>query len=142
MTNTHGYYLEDLRVGMTESLSKTISEADVCLFADLSGDTNPLHLDESFAQETLFGKRIVHGTFSAMLISAVAGTKLPGPGAIYIDQSFKFRAPVFIGDTMVASVSVTSIDYDRKRINCRTDVHVGDKLVTTGQATYMIDSKS
>lgn len=142
MTHIHGYYLEDLCEGMSEQLSKTITTADVQLFADLSGDTNPVHLEESYARETMFGKKIVHGMFSAALISAVAGTKLPGPGAIYIDQSIKFRAPVFIGDTAIASVTVTVIDHDRKRIKCQTDVHVGDRLVATGEATYMVDSRA
>ena len=141
MQTIHGYYLEDLEVGMSDSFAKTITEADVCLFAGISGDTNPIHINADYAATTQFGQRIVHGMFSAALISTVAGTKLPGPGAIYVDQQVKFRAPVFIGDTATASVTVTEIDARRRRVKCRTDVHVGEKLVATGEATFMVDKR-
>ncbi|MFW1678519.1 MaoC family dehydratase [Pontibacter sp. JAM-7] len=141
MQAIHGYYLEDLEVGMSDSFAKTITDADVCLFAGISGDTNPIHINQEYAATTQFGQRIVHGMFSAALISTVAGTKLPGPGAIYVDQQLKFRAPVFIGDTATASVTVTDIDARRRRIKCRTDVHVGEKLVATGEATFMVDKR-
>ncbi|MDF2180883.1 MaoC family dehydratase [Neptuniibacter sp. CAU 1671] len=141
MQTIHGYYLEDLEVGMSDSFAKTITEADVCLFAGISGDTNPIHINADYAATTQFGQRIVHGMFSAALISTVAGTKLPGPGAIYVDQQVKFRAPVFIGDTATASVTVTEIDERRRRVKCRTDVHVGEKLVATGEATFMVDKR-
>lgn len=141
MQEIHGYYLEDLEVGMSDSFAKTITDADVCLFAGISGDTNPVHINDDYAQTTMFGKRIVHGMFSAALISTVAGTKLPGPGAIYVDQSVKFKAPVFIGDTAKATVTVLEIDSRRKRVKCSTEVHVGDKLVATGEATFMVDKR-
>ncbi|MBY4678716.1 MaoC family dehydratase [Marinobacterium arenosum] len=141
MQELHGYYLEDLEVGMTASYAKTISESDVYTFAGISGDNNPVHINEEYAKTTPFKQRIVHGMFSAALISTVAGTRLPGPGAIYIDQQIKFRAPVHIGDTARASVTVTEIDNRRRRVKCRTDVHVGDKLVATGEATFMVDSR-
>ena len=141
MQELHGYYLEDLEIGMSASFAKTITDADVCLFAGISGDTNPVHINDEYAATTMFGKRIVHGMFSAALISTVAGTKLPGPGAIYVDQTLKFRAPVFIGDTAVASISVLEINERRKRVKCKTDVHVGEKLVATGEATFMVDNK-
>ena len=141
MQELHGYYLEDLEVGMSDSFAKTITDADVTLFAGISGDTNPIHINADYAATTPFEKRIVHGMFSAALISTVAGTKLPGPGAIYIDQQIKFKAPVFIGDTAKASVTVSDIDQRRRRVKCKTEVHVGEKLVATGEATFMVDKK-
>lgn len=141
MEDLHGYYLEDLEVGMSASFAKTISESDVYLFAGISGDNNPMHVNEEYASQTPFGGRIVHGMFSAALISTVAGTRLPGPGCIYVDQQIKFRAPVHIGDTARASITVTEINERRARITCRTDVHVGDKLVATGEATFMVDRR-
>jgi len=141
MQDLHGYYLEDLEVGMSASYAKTISEADVYMFAGVSGDNNPVHINEEYAKTTPFEKRIVHGMFSAALISTVAGTRLPGPGAIYVDQQIKFRAPVFIGDTAQATVTVTDIDTRRRRVKCKTDVTVGDKVVATGEATFMVDKR-
>lgn len=141
MQDLHGYYLEDLEVGMSASFAKTISESDVYLFAGISGDNNPMHVNEEYAKQTPFGGRIVHGMFSAALISTVAGTRLPGPGCIYVDQQIKFRAPVHIGDTAQATVTVTEINERRARVICRTDVHVGDKLVATGEATFMVDKR-
>src|SRR6516162_8574659 len=92
-------FFEDLSVGMTETLEKTVSSSDVVGFAQLTGDRNPIHLSEHFAARTSFGKRIAHGLYTASLISAVLGTRLPGPGAMYISQTLNFRAPVKIGDT-------------------------------------------
>ncbi|WP_415887918.1 MaoC family dehydratase [Neptuniibacter sp. QD37_6] len=141
MQELHGYYLEDLEVGMSDSFAKTITDADVCMFAGISGDTNPVHINDDYAKTTPFEKRIVHGMFSAALISTVAGTKLPGPGAIYVDQQIKFRAPVFIGDTAKATLTVEEIDARRSRVKCKTDVTVGEKVVATGTATFMVDKK-
>lgn len=141
MADLHGYYLEDLEVGMSDSFAKTITDADVCLFAGISGDTNPIHINDDYAKTTMFEKRIVHGMFSAALISTVAGTKLPGPGAIYIDQQIKFKAPVFIGDTAKAQITVEEIDTRRKRVKCKTEVLVADKIVATGSATFMVDKR-
>ncbi len=89
------------------SLSRTVSEEDVVAFAHLTGDVNPLHLDEGYAARTRFGRRVAHGVFAAGLVSAVIGTRLPGPGAVYLSQTLKFVAPVFIGDTVTATVTVT-----------------------------------
>ncbi len=141
MQELHGYYLEDLEVGMSASYAKTISEADVYMFAGVSGDNNPVHINEEYAQTTPFKKRIVHGMFSAALISTVAGTRLPGPGAIYVDQQIKFKAPVYIGDTARASVTIAEVDERRRRVKATTEVHVGDKLVATGTATFMVDKR-
>jgi 3-hydroxybutyryl-CoA dehydratase len=141
MQELHGYYLEDLEVGMSASYAKTISESDVYMFAGISGDNNPIHINDDYAKTTPFKKRIVHGMFSAALISTVAGTRLPGPGAIYIDQQIKFRAPVFIGDTAKATLTVTDIDQKRRRVTAKTDVHVGETLVATGTGIFMVDRR-
>ncbi len=141
MQELHGYYLEDLEVGMSASYAKTITEADVRMFAEVSGDTNPVHLDEAYASTTPFKQRIVHGMFSAALISTVAGTRLPGPGAIYVDQALKFRAPVYIGDEACATLTITEIDPRRRRVKAQTDVHVSGKLVASGNATFMVDKR-
>ncbi len=141
MQDIHGYYLEDLTVGMSDSYAKTISESDVYMFAGISGDNNPVHINEEYAKTTIFKQRIVHGMFSAALISTVAGTRLPGPGAIYIDQQIKFKAPVHIGDTAKATLTVIEIDEKRRRVKMRTDVTVGEALVATGEATFMVDKR-
>ena len=122
MQDLHGYYLEDLEVGMSDSYAKTITEADVVMFAGISGDNNPVHINAEYAEQTMFGQRIVHGMFSAALISAVLGTRLPGPGAIYVDQSLKFKAPVHIGDTVTATATVVEINAERRRVKLETVV--------------------
>lgn len=107
--------MQKLAVGQTASVTKTISEADVYLFAGITGDFNPAHVNEQFASETRFGGRIAHGMLSAGLISAVIGMHLPGPGTIYVGQTLKFLAPVRIGDTVTASVTVKKLDTDKNR---------------------------
>ena len=141
MQELHGYYLEDLSVGMSASFAKTISEFDVYGFAGISGDTNPVHINEEYAKTTPFGQRIAHGMLSAALISTVAGTKLPGPGAIYVDQSIKFKAPLFIGQTARAEIVVKEIDERRRRVMCETKVYVEDKAIAIGEATFMVDKR-
>jgi len=110
-----GLTMNRLAVGQTASISKTISEADVYLFAGITGDFNPAHINEKYASETRFGGRIAHGILSAGLISAVIGTQLPGPGTVYVGQNLKFLAPVHIGDTVTASVTVKELDTGRNR---------------------------
>ena len=105
----HGYYFEDLSVGMEATYAKKITEGDVRAFADLSGDVNPVHLSDDFAAGTIFKKRIAHGFLTGSLFSTVLGTKLPGPGCIYLSQSMKFRAPVYIGDTITAEATVLEV---------------------------------
>ena len=111
---------EDLSVGMTERLSKTVASSDVVGFAEVTGDRNPIHLSEHFAAKTPFGTRIAHGLYTASLISAVLGTRLPGPGAVYISQTLNFRAPVKIGDTVEVSVTVAELipEKFRARLTC------------------------
>lgn len=141
MNDLHGYYLEDLTVGMSASYAKTITEADVVLFAGITGDDNPVHMNAEFAAETAFGQRIVHGMFNAGLISTVLGTRLPGPGAIYVDQQLRFRAPVHIGDTVTATATVEEIDERRRRVRLKTVCTVKGKVVADGHATNMVDRR-
>lgn len=137
----HGLYLEDLAVGMTALYAKTITDADIVLFAGISGDVNPVHLNHEFATETMFEGRIAHGMLSASFISTVIGTKLPGPGAIYLAQNLKFKAPVRSGDTVQARVTVTEIIADKRRIALKTVCSVGDKVVIDGDALIMVPAR-
>ncbi len=123
-------------VGSKASFSKTISERDVATFAEISGDKNPLHLDEQFAKGTRFGARIAHGAFTFGVISAVLGTQLPGPGTVYLGQELKFLKPVFFDDTLTATVEITEIRPDKGIITLKTDCanQRGEK-VAEGQAT-------
>ena len=102
-----------LHVGDKAILTKTFTEQDVVTFSEISGDKNPVHLDESFASQTRFGRRIVHGMLVAGVISAVLGTELPGPGSIYLSQTLKFRTPVYIGDRITAYVEITALREDK-----------------------------
>ena len=142
MNNQNGYYLEDLTIGMESSYQKTITETDIDAFAALTGDTNPVHLDSEYAATTPFKARIAHGMLSAGLISTVLGTQLPGPGCIYLEQQIKFKAPVFIGDTLVATVTVADINQRRGRVSLKTQCFVNTKLVADGTASMMVDKKS
>lgn len=142
MNNQQGYYLEDLTIGMESSYQKTITETDIDAFAALTGDTNPVHLDSEYAATTPFKARIAHGMLSAGLISTVLGTQLPGPGCIYLEQQIKFKAPVFIGDTLVATVTVADINQRRGRVSLKTQCFVNTKLVADGTASMMVDKKS
>ena len=142
MSELHGYYLEDLSVGMSASMAKTVSEADVYGFAGITGDNNPVHVNTEYAATTMFKERIAHGMLSAGFISAVLGTRLPGPGAIYVEQQLKFKAPVKIGDTVTAEATVESIDERRRRVVLTTNCLVNGKIVAEGQATLMVDSRN
>ncbi|MDP2697274.1 MaoC family dehydratase [Thalassospira sp.] len=136
-----GFYLEDLKTGMTGSYAKTVTETDIVLFAGLSGDTNPVHLNDEFAKTTMFEGRIAHGMLSAGFISTVLGTRLPGPGTIYLSQNLQFKAPVRIGDTVTARVTVLEIMAAKKRIVLETNCYVGDRCVITGEAVVMVPSR-
>jgi 3-hydroxybutyryl-CoA dehydratase len=136
-----GVCFEDLRLGDAASTGKTITEADILLFAAVSTDTNPVHLDAEAAARSLFKQRVAHGLLSAGLISAVLGTKLPGPGTIYLSQTLSFRAPVKVGDTVTARVEVTALDAERKRATLRTVCTVGNKPVIEGEAVVIPPSR-
>ena len=138
MQELHGYYFEDLSPGMTAVYAKTVTDADVVLFAGISGDVNPVHLNQEFADRTMFRGRIAHGMLTASFISTVIGTKLPGPGCIYVSQNLKFKAPVRIGDTVNARVTVTSVDEVRGRIAVETTCTVGSTVVIAGEAVLMV----
>ncbi len=136
-----GYFFEDLRLGMTEVLMKTVMADDVIGFAKLSGDNNPVHLSDHFAAQTPFRERIAHGLYTASLISAVLGTRLPGPGAVYISQSLNFRAPVRIGDVLTARVEVVELDADKRRARLHCECIVDAKTVLDGEAIVMVPSR-
>ncbi len=135
-----GYNVEELQPGMSASIAKTVTETDVVLFAGISTDTNPVHLNEEFAATTAFGGRIAHGMLSVGFISAVLGTKLPGPGTIYLGQTLKFKAPVRIGDTVTATVTVREVNTEKKRVILDTVCTVAGKAVIEGEATTMCTS--
>lgn len=130
--------IDELEIGQSASYERTVSEEDIVRYAEVSGDDNPVHLDEEFASKTLFKGRIAHGMLGAGFISTVVGTKLPGNGSIYISQSLKFRAPVRIGDTVVTTATVKSIDKERKRVTMETVCAIGDKIVIDGEAELML----
>jgi 3-hydroxybutyryl-CoA dehydratase len=134
-------YFEDLSVGMTETLEKVIASSDVVGFAEVTGDRNPIHLSEHFAAKTPFGTRIAHGLYTASLISAVLGTRLPGPGAVYISQTLNFRAPVKIGDTVEVSVVVAELMPERFRARLTCTCSVGNEVVLDGEAWVKVPSK-
>lgn len=142
VVHQHGYYLEDLTIGMASSYEKTFTAQDVKAFATITGDTNPVHIDEAYAATTPFKTCIAHGMLSAGLISTVLGTQLPGPGCIYLEQQIKFRAPVYINDTVVATVTIEEINQRRGRVSLKTQCFVNDKLVADGTASMMVDKKS
>ncbi|MCB1753169.1 MAG: MaoC family dehydratase [Gammaproteobacteria bacterium] len=129
----HGYYLEDIKIGQTAVVSKTITEADVLLFSAVSGDDNPLHMNREFAQHTRFNERIVHGMLTTSLWSNLVGTRLPGPGCAYMGQEINFLKPVRIGDTVTAQLTVTRVDKERQRVYLDATAMVGDLLVANGE---------
>ena len=142
VVHQHGYYLEDLTIGMASSYEKTFTAQDVKAFATITGDTNPVHINEAYAATTPFKTCIAHGMLSAGLISTVLGTQLPGPGCIYLEQQIKFRAPVYINDTVVATVTIEEINQRRGRVSLKTQCFVNDKLVADGTASMMVDKKA
>jgi 3-hydroxybutyryl-CoA dehydratase len=135
------YCFEDLHVGMRGVYRRVITQGDVELFAQVSGDINPLHLDEAFAGRTMFEGRIVHGMYTAAMISAVIGTRMPGPGCIYMSQNLRFMAPVRAGDEVVASVTVAELFSAKRRAKMDTECRVGDKVVLKGDALILVPTR-
>ncbi|MCB1475600.1 MAG: MaoC family dehydratase [Rhodobiaceae bacterium] len=123
---------------MNENLSHTVAESDLTGFAEISGDDNPIHLDEAYAQTTPFGGRIAHGMFTASLFSALLGTRLPGPGAVYMSQTLFFRAPVFVGSTIKARVEVVELIEEKQRARLRCECQVDGELVLEGEALVYV----
>lgn len=134
-------YFEDLSVGLKETYSKQVTSSDVVAFAEISGDRNPIHLSEDFAAKTPFRTRIAHGVYTASLISAVIGTRLPGPGSIYISQTLRFMAPVRIDDVVDTSVEVIELSERGRRAKLRCACMVGDTLVLEGEAEVKVPGR-
>lgn len=129
---------EEIEIGMNISYSQTITDADVKAFAGISGDRNPVHLDEEYAENSRYKKRIAHGLMTASYFSALFGTKIPGEGCVYVSQSLNFKRPVYLGDTVTATVEVTKIDLVKKRVFFRTICKVKNKVVTDGEAELFV----
>jgi 3-hydroxybutyryl-CoA dehydratase len=137
-----GKAFEDLTIGETAEMAFPVTEAVIEKFAEISGDDNPVHLDEAFAAKTQFGTRIAHGMLSAGFISAVVGARLPGYGSIYLAQSLRFRRPVKIGDTVVVTATITALDPDKARATLETICTVEGKTVVEGEAVLMVPRRS
>ena len=132
------FTITEITIGMTASYSQTISDADVKAFAGISGDHNPVHLSEEYAKNSRFKNRIAHGLLTASFFSAIFGTKLPGEGCVYAGQDLQFKKPVYLGDTVVAKVTVIAIDVFKKRVTFETVCTVNNRVVTTGTAEIFI----
>ncbi|MDG1530488.1 MAG: MaoC family dehydratase [Paracoccaceae bacterium] len=132
--------IEEMSVGMSRHLTKVVTDEDIKMFAKISTDHNPVHLDDDYARDTIFGGRIAHGMLTAGLISAVIGEQLPGHGTVYMGQSLKFLAPVRPGDAVRAEVTVTAIDHAKRRVTLDCRCKVGDRTVLKGEATVLAPS--
>lgn len=129
------YEINELYIGQSAEFTKTISESDVYLFAGITGDHNPMHVNDIYAKQSKFGERLVHGLLSSSLISTVIGTKLPGNGSIYVEQNLSFKAPVVFGDTVSAKVEVKEVYTDKNRVKLRTYcINQYDEVVIDGYA--------
>lgn len=140
MNSQGGYDIQDLQVGQTASIAKTVTETDIVLYAGLSTDINPVHLNEDFARSTPFKTRIAHGMLTAGFISAVLANKLPGPGTVYLGQTLKFKAPVRAGDTVVATATIKEVLVEKRRTIVETICRVGETVVLEGEATLLCTS--
>lgn len=135
------YYIEDLKPGMSESFTKTVTERDIELFGEVSGDVNPVHFDEEFAKGTIFKGRIAHGVLSSSYISTVLGMKMPGPGTIFMSLTTRFKAPVRIGDTVTATCTVREVVADKRRVVFDCVCKVGEVTVVDGEALVMAPAR-
>jgi 3-hydroxybutyryl-CoA dehydratase len=142
MVEHQGYFFEDLAEGMSASFEKRITDEDIVKFAEVTGDTNPLHLDDEFARESIFEGRIAHGMLTASLFSAILGTRMPGPGCIYMNQSIRFRAPVRPGELALATVTVKRIDSAKQRVEFDCSCVVGNTVVADGEAMVKVPSRA
>ncbi|WP_084397785.1 MaoC family dehydratase [Henriciella aquimarina] len=138
MSANEGYKFEDLSIGMAHETRHTITEEDINLFAKVSGDYNPIHMDEEYAKKTPFGQRIAHGALTASYISGILGNNLPGPGAIFTHLEMRFRRPVFIGDEVIARAEVTEMYERGNRVTLKITCSVADKVVVGGEAKVMV----
>ncbi len=135
---TQGYYLEDLSVGMSAEKKMLVTDEKIKAFAELSGDFNPLHLDEDYAATTMFGKRIAHGALSASIISAILGNDLPGPGSIFTELNLRFRKPAFIDDEITARAEVAEINEKNGRVKMKVACLVNGKAIIRGEAGVVV----
>ena len=133
--------IEDIEIGMLRTRQKQITDRDIALFAEVSTDHNPVHLNEDYARETIFEGRIAHGMLTASLISAVIGEQLPGHGTVYLSQNLRFMAPVRPGDLLEAQVKVTAIDHAKRRVTLETLCVVGNTVVLKGEALVLAPSR-
>lgn len=130
--------IKELAVGQSCTTVNMVSEADIVKFSEVTGDVNPIHLDVAYAKRSVFGERIAHGMISAGYISAIFGTRFPGPGSIYLSQSLKFKAPVRIGDSVESTVTITELNEKRGRVTLDCICRVGEVIVLTGEARLMV----
>lgn len=130
--------IEDIQVGMEVSYSQTITDADVKSFSGISGDKNPVHMDDEYAKDSRYKKRIAHGMISASFFSALFGTKIPGEGCVYVAQNLQFKKPVYLDDTVTATVIVTDVDLKKRRVFFRTLCKVKNKIVIDGEAELFV----
>jgi 3-hydroxybutyryl-CoA dehydratase len=135
------YYIDELKPGMGESLTKTVTERDIELFGEVSGDRNPVHFDEAYAQNTIFKGRIAHGMLSAAYISTVLGMQIPGPGTIFMSATTRFKAPVRIGDTVVTTCTVREVHAEKRRVVFDCVCKVKDTTVVEGEALVMAPAR-
>jgi 3-hydroxybutyryl-CoA dehydratase len=142
MNELNGYHFEDIELGMSATFAKTITEADIVMFAGVSGDNNAIHINEEFAQSTVFKGRIAHGMLTASVLSAAIAGRLPGPGTVYLSQNLRFRAPVRPGDTVSATVTVKELFPEKRRVTLTTVCRVGDRVVIDGEALVMPTSRN
>lgn len=141
MTYKDGYKFEDLSVGMTHQTEHVITENDIELFAQVSGDRNPLHMDDEFAKQTPFGQRIAHGALTASYISGILGNDLPGPGSIFVGLNMRFRRPVYIGSHVIVKVEVTEMKERGNRVTLKVSCNVDGKAAISGEAMVMVPSR-
>ena len=141
MITRQTYHFEDLQLGMEATFARSVTENDIVTFAEVTGDKNPVHLDRVYAAKTMFKQPIAHGMLTAGYISAVFGMELPGPGAIYVSQTLNFRAPVRIGDKVIAKVKVAELIPAKKRARFDCACTVGDKVVLEGEAILMVPGR-
>jgi 3-hydroxybutyryl-CoA dehydratase len=134
--------IEEIKPGMKVSYSQTITDSDIKAFAGISGDHNPVHVNEDYAASSRFSKRIAHGLISASFFSALFGMRLPGPGCVYVSQNLQFKRPVYLGDTVIAEVEVKSVNLEKRRVFFETTCKVGKRNVITGDAEIYIPAPS
>ena len=141
MSYKEGYKFEDLSIGMTHQTEHVITEKDIELFAEVSGDRNPLHMDEEFAKQTAFGQRIAHGALTASYISGILGNDLPGPGSIFVGLNMRFRRPVYIGSHVTVKVEVTEMKERGNRVTLKVSCNVDGKAAISGEAMVMVPQR-